>query len=499
MKGISQENQKAVEEQILVPLLRDTLRGFVKASRDQDTRRLFSVPLVLLEEEPGIDLPAEVTDQASIVERSPLFKPRGHYTDSEKLQKYFRAMQYLAKATIDVSIKPMSFPFPREMLYPFDVAQAVQDLFSDPANRDLFEKWLSIHSFYTELNGPPDLPTFKDLFDQFSKDKLDRKQIEAWCASRGAPAINPEAGIGIQPLGERVNLHEKVIDDFKRGLFKEAATREQMAEALRFRNLLQGLTHDGKTIQGIAEQISGAKGRDYYATTLRAVAAGAKDWEKNPMRLNFFAAALTSLAEQTALMARTSVMVSKSQASPSKIPAGLKLYFEPNSEAYLLGLAEASRSIIRICERVTAKRGSSKGGEVTLRDPTEAFRAFAALARKGKPLVTDSSLWRAHGKYVTELARKPAVTVDVFQVRDRSGEFSFYQWAVAAFEALYALGSSNPKAKGMEMVFFEAWSDELVPGSQGPLTNLQWESRIHENNFRKLRSIVPLPNGREGK
>jgi hypothetical protein len=111
MKGISQENQRMAEELILCPLLKQTLSGLVAATSDAQVKRLFGVPLALLGKTDTVELPEEVRKQAEAVKQNPLFTPRGHYADSETLQAYFRAMQYLAKATIDVSVNPERFPW----------------------------------------------------------------------------------------------------------------------------------------------------------------------------------------------------------------------------------------------------------------------------------------------------------------------------------------------------------------------------------------------------
>ena len=490
MKSASQESQKKLEETVLFPLLKKNLQGWVKAAGDPHSRLLFCVPLLILSADPGGgELPAGAQKQAELIESHPLFTPRGHYSDSEILRKYFRAMQYLAKATVDVAVEVASFPFPTEMLYPFETADSVRKLFADPANRDLVRDWLLIHQFYSQVNGPADVPTFADLQNVSKGEALEKEAVLAWALKRGLPRINREAGLGIQPLGERQSLHQQVIDEFKRKVIEHDTARPVIAERLAFKNLMTGSDQEGLTIKGLAKRVDSDKSSTYYAETLRAVSLAATDWMKKPMRLNFYAAALTSLAEQTALMTKTSVLVRKS-ASGKAIPDGLELYFEPGSGDFLKALAKASRSMANACAGVaeavfgeTDKNGWSQG-------MPEALECFAQLAEAHKPLVTGSPEWAKFGDIVRTLARRPAVIVDVFQVKERSGKRYFLQWGIVPFEAEYHITGDTQKPRGLVTIFFQAWNDQLLEGSRAPLTNLQWQGRLLEGKLEGLPSIV---------
>jgi len=493
MKGVAQENQKAVEEDVVIPLLSRTLHGLVAAASDKDTQRLFGVALLLLTDTSDLKLPEPVAAEAANIRNDPLFAPRGHYTDSEQLEKYFQAMQYLSKATMDVSVKPEAFPFPKEMLYPFETASKVRGLFTNPRNAKLLANWRAIHSFYDSINGGSDLPTFVDLMDRFKGQELTRQGVEDWIRRERMPKINSEMGLGVQPFGERFSIHQGVIDDVKRAMFKPDTPRQKMAEILRFRNLMTGLASDETKIQGLAASASGDRSRSYYSAVLRAIGIGGRGWQSNPFRLNFFAASLTALAEQTALMTRTSTMVLKSSPVPATVKQGTKLYFEPCSAKYLLALGESSQSIVKACNDLRQKASALRLGNPPLDSPARAFRIFATLSRRGKPLVTGRWAWRACSKYIADLPRDPAVTVDVFRFRDRSGNTFYYQWAIAPFEANYSRGRSGGSAPGMEMVFFEAWAEEFVANVQGPMNNLQWQQRLSEDKLNVLPSILRLP------
>ncbi|MGO9121105.1 MAG: DUF3160 domain-containing protein [Desulfomonilaceae bacterium] len=493
MKGISQENQKLAEEAILIPLLQQTLTGLIEASSDENTSRLFGVALLLLVDKSEIEFPEQIKKEAQAIKNNPLFTPRGHYTDSEEMQRYFQAMQYLSKATVDVSVKPDAFPFPQEMLYPFETSTKVRELLTKPDNARLLAYWRTIHSFYDSINGPSDLPTFLDICDQFKDTELTKEFVEQRIQQNRMPKINPEMGLGIQPLGERFSLHQAVIDNIKRKLIKEDTPRDEMAKILRFRNLMNGTTAIGEKIEGLSERVRNEKGQSYGATTLRAISLGGKGWPKNPFRLNFFATSLTGLAEQTALMTKTSTVVAKSVEGPRRIKNGINLYFEPDSEKYLIALARSSNVMVKHCSELRQKATGLKVENPTFANPAPAFRTCAALSKLGKPLVTGSLEWKACSKFVTELSRVPAVTVDVFRFKDRSGNTFFYQWGVAPFGVAYRPENIPNRVSGMDMVFFETWADEIVKDSQGPLTNFQWQERVTGGKLNTLPSIIRVP------
>jgi len=493
MKGVAQQNQIAVEQTLLMPLLTQTLQEFVARTDDPQVRRLFGVPLLLLTDTPGVELPEAVSRQAEQIKVNAMFRPRGHYTDSPTLGRYFQAMQYLAKATIDVAIQKQAFPFPEEMLFPFETAQGVVKLFTDPANKKPIYHWSLVHDFYSGVNGRADFPTFTDLPALEKSGTLGKAEIEQWAGQHGLPRINPERGLGIQPLGERYALHEEVIDRVKQEFIRDDTPREEISRVLAFEKLLEGCRVGDRSIKGIDEAISGETGDTYYLAALKAISVGAREWQNSAVRRNFYAASLTSLAEQTVLMTKTAILVRKSAAAVKKIPDGVKLYFEPESSEYLQGLARSAGRMVEVCTRIRKESPEKEGSKESIVDIVPALEAFAKLSRESRPLVVGSAEWQAHGAVITELARKPAVTVDVFQLKERSGKINYYQWAVAPFAATYALGGSKGSCTGMTAIFFEGWSDEIVPGSDGPLNNLQWEGRLLEGDLGTLHSIVKLP------
>ncbi len=492
MKGISQENQRMAEELILCPLLKQTLTGLVSAASDEQVKRLFGVPLALLGLTDAVDLPEEVKQQAEAVKQNPLFTPRGHYADSEILQAYFRAMQYLAKASIDVSINRDRFPLPAYMLYPFDTAVSAVSLFQDPKNKRLLEHWTIIHQFYTGLNGKADLPTLADLADIAAGKPPTKDAIRDWAKAHNLPRINREIGLAVQPLGERFSMHEQVIDDAKRLFARDDTPREEIARILHFPKLFHGMDTAGKQFVGLGSRMESAEGGSYYDRVMRAIGVAASRNKNGQGVLNFRAACLTALAEQTALMAKASVMVQKSIEERQDVRKGLKLFFEPGSKKYLLSLADAAAAITGLCSELKRQAPQDLATSFVPVDVAPALKTFSVMAGRSRPLITGGRSWKRYGAFVTCLARHPAVAVDVFHLKDRSGAMSYYQWGIAPF-----ICTGAHRTKGMEMVFFEGWSDEIIPQHEGPLTNQQWQDRINQGNLHLLNSLMTIPRLRE--
>ncbi len=440
-----------------------------------------------------MELAPDVAGQAKDIRHDTMFSPRGHYTDSEALMRFFQAMQYLSKATIDVGIRPDAFPFPRHMLYPFETGAKAVELLSNPAHKKLFDQWQAIHVFYTHVNGPADGPTLVDMVQIADGSALLQEAVKSWAKDKGLPKINLERGLGIQPLGERSSLHQEVIDETKRKFMKDDTPRETIAEILRFTNLLSGPEREGQKVEGLAERAKMITQDDYYAHALSAVALGAQEWKENKWAANLFASALTSLAEQTALMTKTSILVRKSPQAERPIGRGVKLFLTKDSEKYLRGLGRASASMLEACTQVRKKADLQPPPSVKLRDATGLFKELAVHATKNRPEIPVMELWKRYGDLLGTLARKAVVTVDVFQVRERSGKMFYYQWAGAPYEAIFPVSGYKSGAHGMETVFFEGWADEIVPGHDGPLNNLLWEGRVLEGDLGKIHSILQLP------
>ncbi len=494
VKGVSQENQKRAEESIIAPLLRRTLAELVAAASDAQTKRLFGIPLVLLTDEAPEGLDEEVIQQARRLTEDPLFSPRGHYTESDRLKRYFRAMRFLAQASIDVSLDRSRFPYPRELLFPFETIHAVVDLFADPKRAGLVNAWRLVHEFYSNVNGPADMPTFSDMAEIMSERSLTKDAIIAWAEARGMPRINPEAGIAIQPLGERVGLHEVVIDEFKNKLMTDETPKAVMARYLRFSSLFAGFDGPQGRIRGIEERIAGLRLDTYYNLAVAAIAEGARARTDKAFIHNFHAAAFAALAEQTALMAKTSVMVRKSSMGSSTRGPTAELRLEPNARPYLAALTKALDRMNRLCEDLPPTPEGASDDDPEFIDIRPALAALTRIA-DGPGIVTPSeSSWETVYPAVNKLPRDPAITVDVFHLVGRSGIRHYYQWAVAPFGARFNPASASGGPIGMELVFFEAWSDEIVPGSEGPLNNLQWRGRILDGRLGDLPTLVDLPS-----
>ena len=495
MKGAAQENQKRIEENLLIPALEQMLRSLVAASKDPNVSRLFGVPLAILADDPKVGLSPDTLGQAKDIQQDHVFAPRGHYNDSEALGKYFRAMQYLSKVTMDAGIRLDAFPFPAFMLFDFDTAVKAIDLLSQPANAKILDQWKAIHTFYADVNGTADSPTFLDLMEMPRDQPLTKERVKEWAVAHELPTLNPERGLGIQPFGERFSLHQEVIDEVKRKFMKDDTPREEISDLLKFRSLAAGLDRNGEKAEGLAERIKQSKPDNYYSTAIQAIALGAEGWKHDKLALNFFAASLTSLAEQTALMAKTAILVRKSAEPEKSIPQGAKLLLRKDSEKYITALGAASASLLRACKEMQSKFPAEPQASIQLVDPGPLFKALAAMSKKSRfEIYAQTLLSQPFGDLVAKLTRKPLATVDVFQVKERSGKIYYYQWAVAPFEAVFTVPRMKAPPKGLEMVFFEGWADDIVTDHEGPLNNLVWEGRVQEGDLKKLKTILTLPD-----
>jgi hypothetical protein len=85
------------------------------------------------------------------------------------------------------------------------------------------------------------------------------------------------------------------------------------------------------------------------------------------------------------------------------------------------------------------------------------------------------------------------VTVDVFRFEDPSWNAYFYQWAIAFFEAVSRSDKHGNRMPAMEMVFFQAWSDEIVKDKIGPLNIFDWQERVTDSKLNGLPTILRLP------
>ncbi len=93
-----------------------------------------------------------------------LFRPRGHYTRSEALQRYFRGMMWLQSA-------PMGMDNPEE------VRQAVVMAFVLNQNKDLWNKYERLNKFITFLMGKHDNLSLPQVVAEVEKAKLPMQEL----------------------------------------------------------------------------------------------------------------------------------------------------------------------------------------------------------------------------------------------------------------------------------------------------------------------------------
>ncbi len=172
-----------VEEEELAPRLARLLRGLA-ARMDEEYRSgsgdlraaaalavaYVSVPLKVLD--PGYRVPGYAADKVSaelaLIERaegmaaSPLmgyrvdytqFKPRGHYTRSETLERYFKAMMWLGRMRFEASDSSSQERARIQTLAALLIAHALE------ADRGLMEAWRGVYEPISYLVGPSDDPT----------------------------------------------------------------------------------------------------------------------------------------------------------------------------------------------------------------------------------------------------------------------------------------------------------------------------------------------------
>lgn len=403
--------------------------------------------------------------------------PRGHYTTSEELKRYFRGMQFLSKATFDVKVNKEWFVQSQYMLFPFDAVEPICRVLSDPANAELKERLDLIASFYSFLVGPPDMPTFRELL----KDnlKIDRTAILAYARAKGIPRINKAMGVGVQFFGERFTPTQQVVDALSQTFLAQdtEVNRQKASEILRMKHVLQGLTKGKKKVAGLIGQKGGPPGSlDSYYGLCVAIIGTMIAPEQGNYGLNGAAAALTALAEQTILVTKESALIVKGAplVKETKKKPG-RIWVQRGIEKFLNQLSQAEKKLYEAC-------GVQWDGQP--------YRYLSEASRSGKPLPSDSEKGAVLTQFAGHLMLDPTVIVDAFFYSVRR-DSAFLQWAIGPFETAYDLPNKT-KAVGMELVFFEGWNDELLPGAQKPITNEEWREEFANGHYTRLHTYAPL-------
>jgi len=424
------------------------------------------------------DAATEVEKRLADFAADPQNTPRGHYTSTEELKKYFRGMQLLTKATFDVKVDKRWFSQRMYMLFPFEASVELMTALSDPKNQAVRDKLNQVHLFYDGLVGRSDLPSFHDLF--VDEVKLDPQSVLAFAKKRGMPQINKEMGVGIQCLGERFSDHQLAIERLSaRFLAPDInVNRKKAFEVLRFENVLLGRKAGKAVVRGLASQRvdSSNPNTSYYVLCLGALLnlPGAKttNYSKNTS-----AACLTALAEQTILVTKQTTLVPKSAPlieRDAKKP--VNIYVQPGIGNFLNHMSRAE-------ERLSSACGSKPA--------TDTYKTLIEASSSGKPIKSDSAEGIAVLDLVATLPLDPTVTADVFYFAGRADK-GFLQWAIAPFEVEYTLPDQT-KVHGMEMAFFEGWHDTTRPGAKDPMNNEAWNKVFVQGDYKKFRTLLKIP------
>ncbi len=467
------------ETRTLLPTVMESMDGLKQTGLEGQSLAFVEVARKLLDPDASVDssVSANVNERVQGFMNDPRNIPRGHYTTSEELKRYFRGMQFLSKATFDVEVNKEWFQQSQYMLFPLDAVEPICRVLSDPANAALKERLDLIASFYSFLVGPPDLPTLRELL----KDnlKIDRAEILAYARAKGMPRINKAMGVGVQFLGERFTPTQQVVDALSQTFLAQdiALNRDKAFEILRMKHVLQGLTRGKAKVAGLIGQKSSPPGsRDsYYGLCVTAIEAMIAP-EQGDYGLNGAAAALTALAEQTILVTKQSALIVKGApfATESKNKPG-RIWVQKGIEKFLKQLSQAEKKLYEAC-------GVQWDGQP--------YAYLIELSRIGKPVASDSVKGVALSQFAGRLVLDPTVIVDAFFYsvrRDRA----FLQWAIGPFKAAYDLPNKS-KAFGMELVFFEGWHDKLIPGSDKPITSEEWRELFADGQYKLLHTYAPL-------
>ncbi len=466
------------EAQTLLPTLEEILEAMKQTDLKGDALVFVEVARKLLTPscDTEVSVAQEVQQRVQGFLNDPRNTPRGHYTNSEDLKRYFRAMQFLSKATFDVAINKEWFAESMYMLFPFDSVEPILGVLSDSTNEALKERIDLIASFYTFLVGPPDLPTFRELLKH--RPKLDQKAVLEYARKNGLPRINKSMGVGVQFIGERFTPTQHVIDALVEKFLAQdkKVNRQKAFETLRCKNVLQGLSDGKNKVAGLFSHKRGhSEAQDsYYGLCLSAIETMIQAGQGKNYGLNRAAAAVTALAEQTILVSKQSALIVKGVPfgdETRKKPG--RIYVEPGLDTFLRQISLAERKLYERC------------GKQWDQQPYTLLRQ-ASLS--GKPIKSNTPEGVLLTQFAGQLPLDPTVIVDIFYYSVMNDK-AFLQWAIGPFNVSYDL-SNKIKATGMEMVFFEGWHDELIPGAKAPVTNEQWRELFNNGSYKKLHGYL---------
>ncbi len=476
----TQQNLLEYEQSTLYPLLKDLCGQMTKMGLKGDALIFVEMAGKLLdpEVETQPDIADKVAEKVSAFENDPQNTPRGHYASSEELSRYFRGMQFLAKATFNVRINEQWFAQRLYMLFPLEAAVEILTTVSNPDNKEILDKIDQISNFYERLVGPADLPTFQGLIRDDVALTVD--DLVSYSKSKGMPRINRGMGVGVQFLGERFSAHQMVIDNLSETFLANdpKVNRAKAFEVLQVNKVFFGRTSGKTKVTGLIKTVpkSDDTRASFYDLCLGAIIELPVRSSSN-YSVNTGAACLTALAEQTILVTKQSTLVPKStltEEAPIKKP--VKIYVQPNLQNFLKRLSQADRTISSLC------------GQEPL---NKFYDTLIKVSRSGKPVDSNSPEGAVLMGELASLPVDPTVTADIFYFAGATDK-GFLHWSIGPFEVEYPL-KDGTAAKGMEMVFFEGWNDTVLKELKTPLTNEQWRDVFLKGDYKKFKSVIKMP------
>jgi len=192
----------------------------------------------------------EVLSRLELFGKDPQNFPRGRYASSEELKRYFQAVQFLTKATFDVKVDKKWFAFRGYMLFPFGAAVELLTKLAAKENQQTLDKLNQVSTFYDKLVGPSDLPSFQGLIK--SDVALTIDDVIRYAEDNRLPKINKQMGVGIQFLGERIALHQSVINSLTETFLADdpKVNRKKVMSVLEIKNVFLG-----KRVQKMSSQV----------------------------------------------------------------------------------------------------------------------------------------------------------------------------------------------------------------------------------------------------
>ena len=476
----AQEFLVEYEQTTIYPKLRQLLDEIKQMGSKDQSLIFIEMARKLLDPQAKIDpsVSKEVTSRLESFKKDPQNIPRGRYSSSEKLKNYFQGVQFLTKATFDVKVDKKWFAHKDYMLFPFETAVEILNKLAASENTHTLNKLNEVSIFYDRLVGLSDLPSFHGLIKADVTLTID--DVLQYAEDNDLPKINRQMGVGIQFLGERVALHQQVINRLTDTFLANdpKVNRKKVMDTLEIRKVFFGKKGPKKEVQGLIETQfkPNESGMPFYQYCLRAI-LDLPVFESSSYSINTGAACLTALAEQTILVTKQTTLVPKSAApDPGQDNKSVKIYIEPKIQNFLKQLELADKTISSLCEQ---------------EPQTILYKTLIKASKEQAPIASNGTEGVTILNQLSKLTSDPTVTADVFCLSS-SNDNGFIQWAIAPFEVERSF-KNGAKAMGMEMVFFEGWNDTALKNTKNPMTNQQWKKIFLKGDYKKFQTVIKAP------